>query len=85
MLPEKASISMLSIQTIESSEPRPKALAPPSRHDRQRSFGRGDLDEALRTLKDGQTRRKRSTPSSVRVHVNKVFVDGRTESHAATP
>jgi hypothetical protein len=86
---EKASISILSIQTIESSELRPKELAPPSRHERQRSFGRGDLDEALRTLKDGQTRRKRSTPSSVRVHVNKVFVDGRqdgrTESRAATP
>jgi diaphanous 1 len=76
-------------ETIESSELRPKELAPPSRHERQRSFGRGDLDEALRTLKDGQTRRKRSTPSSVRVHVNKVFVDGRqdgrTESRAATP
>ena len=81
--------SQFSIQTIKSSESRPKELAPPSRHERPRSFGRGDLDEALRTLKEGQTRRKRSTPSSVRVPVNKVFVDGRqdgrTESHAATP
>ncbi|KAH0840265.1 hypothetical protein J3R83DRAFT_1272 [Lanmaoa asiatica] len=77
-------------ETIKSTEPTPNdLLAPPPRHERQRSFGRGGLDEALRTLKDGQTRRQRSTPSSVRVPVSKVFVDGRqdgrTESQAKTP
>jgi len=77
-------------EVVKSPRPMPKdLLVPPSRHKRQRSSGRGNLDEALRTLKDGQTRRQRSTPSSVRVHVSKVFVDGRqdgrTDTQGATP
>lgn len=83
MLAEKVSVSNLSIQTVKSTEPTPNdLLAPPPRQERQRTFGRGDLDEALRTLKDGKARRQRSVP------VHKVFVDGRqdgrTESQAAT-
>ncbi|KAG6373818.1 hypothetical protein JVT61DRAFT_5963 [Boletus reticuloceps] len=79
-------------KTIEGSQSTVEdPLAPPPKHERQRTFGRGDLDEALRTLKEGHIRRQRSTSpsSSVRVPMSKVFVDGRqdrrTESRAATP
>lgn len=90
MLVEMAFISISSIQTTEGTEPTSTGLlAPPSRHECQRSLGRGGFEEALRTLKEGHTRRQRSTPPSVRVPVNKMFVDGRqdgrVESRAATP
>jgi len=76
-------------ETIESAQSTVEEHLVPPKHERQRTFGRGNLDEALRTLKDGHTRRQRSTPSSVRVPVSKMFVDGRqdgrTESRAVTP
>ncbi|KAG8221604.1 hypothetical protein J3R82DRAFT_1867 [Butyriboletus roseoflavus] len=77
MLAEKASISILSIQTIKNMELTSNDfLPPPPKHECQWSIGCGDLDEALCTLKEGQTQRHRSTPSSVQMLVNKVFIDG---------
>ncbi|KAF8138924.1 hypothetical protein EV363DRAFT_1315171 [Boletus edulis] len=67
------------IESIQSTIEDP--LAPPPKHERQRTFGRGDLDEALRTLKEGHIRRQRSTSSSssIRVPVSKMFLDGRQD------
>ncbi|KAH7922962.1 FH2-domain-containing protein [Leucogyrophana mollusca] len=53
------------------------------RQDTPKSIGRGDADEAIRTLKEGRTRRARPPRSIARA--NKIFLDGgRPESRIFT-
>ncbi|KAF9232167.1 hypothetical protein BU15DRAFT_55302 [Melanogaster broomeanus] len=61
-------------QQVSISElPEERKLNSPQTRPSGRSHGRGDLDQALRTLKDGQTRRQR-TPRSI-ARATKIFVD----------
>jgi len=59
-------------------DPSPNLLAPPEgMHERSKSIGRGDLDEAIRTLREGRARRSRAPRSITRA--SKIFLDGRPD------
>ena len=60
------------------NNPSGNLLAPPEDvHERSASIGRGDLDEAIRTLREGRTRRSRAPRSITRA--SKIFLDGRPD------
>ncbi|OJA17689.1 hypothetical protein AZE42_11865 [Rhizopogon vesiculosus] len=62
----------------EQHDPSHNLLAPPDgMHERSTSIGRGDLDEAIRTLREGRTRRSRAPRSITRA--SKIFLDGRPD------
>jgi hypothetical protein len=69
----------IAVQTVEAQhDPSPNLLAAPEgMHERSGSIGRGDLDEAIRTLREGHTRRARAPRSITRA--NKIFLDGRLD------
>ena len=66
-------VSPASVSSQDLSRP-PQILMPPSSQGRaggKLSVGRGDLDQAIRSMRDGTRRPRPNRP------VNKIFVDGR--------
>lgn len=68
----------IATQTVKAQhDPSHDLLMPPAgTHERSASIGRGDLDETIRTLREGRKRSRapRSIPKA-----NKIFLDGRPD------